>query len=101
MNEWLQQGLSLTNISLYFVAAVVFMLLILGYVTYAIYFERKVIGWMQLRHGPTRNGPLGLLQTVADVLKLLIKEDTIPNKADRSLFILAPAIVFVPSFVVL
>src|SRR5690606_1346614 len=56
---------------------------------------------MQFRHGPTRTGPLGLLQSVADVLKLLIKEDTIPKKAERELFILAPIIVFVPSFVVL
>jgi NADH-quinone oxidoreductase subunit H len=56
---------------------------------------------MQMRHGPTRTGPLGLLQTVADVLKLLLKEDTIPKKADRELFILAPAITFVPAFAVL
>ncbi|NBI30614.1 NADH-quinone oxidoreductase subunit NuoH [Chengkuizengella marina] len=77
------------------------LVVVLGFVTYAIYFERKVIGWIQLRKGPNRVGPLGLFQTVADVLKLLIKEDTIPNKADRFLFILAPVITFVPAFVVL
>jgi NADH-quinone oxidoreductase subunit H len=75
--------------------------IVLGFVTYAIYFERKVIGWMQFRIGPNRVGPLGLLQSVADVTKLLIKEDTIPNKADRALFKLAPVIVYVPAFTVL
>jgi NADH-quinone oxidoreductase subunit H len=55
---------------------------------------------MQSRIGPNRVGPLGLLQSVADVTKLLIKEDTIPRKAERNLFILAPIITFVPSFVV-
>lgn len=83
------------------VLGVMTLLIVLGFVTYAIYFERKVIGWMQGRHGPNRVGPFGLLQTVADVLKLLIKEDTIPKKADRPLFILAPALTFVPAFTVL
>ncbi|GIQ70863.1 NADH-quinone oxidoreductase subunit NuoH [Xylanibacillus composti] len=83
------------------VLGVLTLLIVLGFVTYAIYFERKVIGWMQGRPGPNRVGPFGLLQTVADVLKLLIKEDTIPKKADRPLFILAPALTFVPAFTVL
>jgi NADH-quinone oxidoreductase subunit H len=56
---------------------------------------------MQLRIGPNRVGPLGLLQTVADVTKLLIKEDTIPHKAERELFILAPVITFIPAFMVI
>src|SRR5690606_24604677 len=80
---------------------VLFLLIILGFVTYAIYFERKVIGWMQYRIGPNRTGPLGLLQSVADVFKLLIKEDTIPRKADRALFILAPALCYAPAFTAL
>ncbi|KYP81469.1 NADH-quinone oxidoreductase subunit NuoH [Ferroacidibacillus organovorans] len=75
--------------------------LILGIVTYLIYFERKIIGWMQLRIGPNRVGPFGLMQSIADVLKLLIKEDIVPENADRSLFLLAPIIAFVPSFMVL
>lgn len=75
---------------------------ILGFVSYAILAERKVIGFMQMRIGPNQlGGRLGLLQTVADVLKLLIKEDTIPNKADKPLFILAPVIAFVPAFMVI
>ena len=77
------------------------LVVVIVFVTYAIYFERKVIGWMQFRKGPNRTGPLGLLQTVADVAKLLLKEDTIPAKADRGLFILAPVLAFIPSFLVL
>ncbi|PWW08403.1 NADH:ubiquinone oxidoreductase subunit H [Paenibacillus cellulosilyticus] len=84
-----------------FLWGVVLMLVVLGFVTYAIYFERKVIGWMQYRQGPNRVGPLGLLQSVADILKLLIKEDTIPRKADRLLFVFAPVLAFIPSFAVL
>ena len=75
--------------------------IVIFFVTYAIYFERKVIGWMQFRKGPNRVGPFGLLQTVADVAKLLLKEDTIPAKADRVLFIMAPALAFIPSFAAL
>jgi len=83
------------------IGAVIVLLLILGIVSYLIYFERKVIGWMQNRIGPNRVGPFGLLQSVADILKLLLKEDIIPANADRALFLLAPIIAFVPSFMVL
>ncbi|MCR2807483.1 NADH-quinone oxidoreductase subunit NuoH [Paenibacillus soyae] len=101
MGAWLDEPLSWGNALVLFLWAAVFLLIVLGFVTYAIYYERKVIGWMQLRVGPNRVGPLGLLQTVADIFKLLIKEDTIPRKADRLLFILAPALAFIPSFAVL
>lgn len=101
MSNWLQGPITWSAVLTYSFWAVVLMLVVLLFVTYAIYAERKVIGWMQLRIGPNRVGPLGLLQTVADILKLLMKEDTIPRKAERTLFILAPAIAFVPSFAVL
>ncbi|MDF2670939.1 MAG: subunit of NADH:ubiquinone oxidoreductase [Paenibacillus sp.] len=97
----LEEQLTWVNFGIMLSLGVLMLLLVLGFVTYAIYFERKVIGWMQFRIGPNRTGPLGLLQSVADVLKLLIKEDTIPRQAERELFILAPIITFVPSFVVL
>lgn len=61
---------------------------------FLIWMERKVAGRIQNRPGPTRTGPAGLLQTAADGLKLLVKEDVIPAKADRALFILAPMVIF-------
>ncbi|HZG58826.1 NADH-quinone oxidoreductase subunit NuoH [Paenibacillus sp.] len=101
MQTYFENPLSWTGFFTMLAVGVLMLLIVLGFVTYAIYFERKVIGYMQLRPGPNRVGPFGLLQSVADVAKLLIKEDTIPAKADRALFILAPAIAFVPSFAVI
>lgn len=101
MGQYLAQPLSWGNGLVFILSGVALLGVVLGFVTYAIYFERKVIGWIQFRHGPTRTGPLGLLQTVADVLKLLLKEDIIPKMVDKPLFILAPLIAFVPSFAVL
>lgn len=90
------------QISTYFVMAGVLLNIVLGFVTFAILAERKVIGFMQLRVGPNQvGGRYGLLQTVADVLKLLLKEDIIPSKADKRLFVLAPVIAFVPAFAIL
>ena len=60
--------------------------------------ERKFLGRLQRRLGPTRTGPMGLLQPVADALKLILKEDLIPSSADRPIFWVAPLIVLVPSF---
>ncbi|WP_201002445.1 NADH-quinone oxidoreductase subunit NuoH [Paenibacillus glycanilyticus] len=101
MGAWLHDSMTWGNAVIIFLWGAVFLFVVLGFVTYAIYFERKVIGWMQLRIGPNRVGPLGLLQTVADIFKLLIKEDTIPRKADRLLFVLAPILCYVPAFAVL
>lgn len=66
-----------------------------------IWFERRVIGRFQVRLGPNRAGPFGLLQAIADVLKILTKEDIIPSKADKLLFWLAPVVAFVPVLMVL
>jgi NADH-quinone oxidoreductase subunit H len=73
---------------------------ILFAVLYMIYGLRKVMGFIQARIGPNRVGPQGLLQTVADALKLLQKEDVIPFGADKWLFTVAPIIVFVPAYLV-
>jgi len=101
MRELLQQTPSLETALWFLLAAIALLAVLLAFVTYAIYFERKVIGWMQLRIGPNRVGPLGLLQTVADVAKLLIKEDIRPKNADRALFTLAPILAYAPAFAVL
>ena len=77
---------------------VAFGLLLTG-VIFMIWFERKLISDFQNRVGPNKAGPWGLLQTLADGLKLIMKEDLIPDKADRRVFILAPFLSAVPAFV--
>jgi len=67
-------------------------------VAYYTYFERKVIGFMQIRMGPNRIGPWGLLQPFADVFKLLLKEIVLPQNANRFLFVLAPVLTLAPAF---
>ena len=74
------------------VAVLVPVLLLMAYATY---FERKALGAFQLRLGPNRVGPFGLLQPFADAVKLLMKETIIPSGANRVLFLAAPAITFV------
>lgn len=71
---------------------VVIIAILLLHVAYATYFERKVIGRMQLRMGPMEVGPHGLLQPIADGIKLFFKEDIIPVRADKPVFYLAPLI---------
>lgn len=75
-------------------AVVVPLLLSVAYLTYA---ERKVIAYMQLRIGPNRVGPYGLFQPIADGLKLLSKEITIPKRSNRYLFIMAPMLAMAPA----
>lgn len=75
-------------------------LLLTGF-AYLTYMERKFLGRFQNRYGPNRAGPRGLLQPVADAVKLVFKEELIPAQADRLIFIAAPIITTVPSWVIL
>jgi len=66
-------------------------------VAYLTYWERKIIGWMQVRIGPNRVGPHGLLQSIADGVKNIMKEETYPGQAYLPLFVLAPVMAFIPA----
>ena len=87
----------IVNTVLTILYVVIPLFLIVAYVTYS---ERKIIGFMQSRMGPTRVGPAGLLQPIADVLKLVSKEIIIPTNANKGIFLTAPMLMLVPSLLV-
>jgi len=93
--DWLPYWMQVLSISLIKIVLIVTpLMLAVAYTTYA---ERKIIGYMQLRMGPNRVGPWGLLQPIADALKLLFKEIIVPSNANRYLFVVAPALSITPA----
>jgi len=80
------------------VSLIIFVLVTIMFINWL---ERKTVGRFQDRYGPNRVGPLGILQFVADAIKMFTKEDITPANADRAIFNLAPVIVVVPTFLVL
>ena len=70
---------------------------LMGCVAYLTLWERKMIGWMHIRMGPNRVGPAGLLQPIADALKLLLKEIVVPIRANKALFVIAPIMTIMPA----
>ncbi len=93
--EWLHEYVQYTIYN--GVKALIILLPLFIVVAYYTYAERKVIGYMQIRMGPNRVGPKGLLQPFADMFKLMFKEIIIPTNSNRYLFIIAPVITFAPA----
>jgi len=92
--DW-RGALTSTAWNLAFIVAIVVPLLLC--VAYLTLWERKLIGWIQIRIGPNRVGPAGLLQPVADGVKLLLKEIILPTNANKGLFLLAPVLMLTPA----
>jgi NADH-quinone oxidoreductase subunit H len=97
---WAQLPETLRFLIIAVVKIVVVLLPLIIAVAYFTYWERKIIGWMQVRIGPNRVGWKGVLQPFADVLKMLFKEVVIPRNANRFLFLTAPVLSLVPALVV-
>src|SRR5256885_6590449 len=79
------------------IKTIVILLILVTAVAYVTLMERKVMGWIQMRVGPNRVGPWGLLQPLDDGLKMIFKEDIVPTQASRWLYILAPALSLIPA----
>ena len=94
------QHLDLSGFLIVIVKVVVAFALLLTSVLFMVWFERKAISDLQNRIGPNRAGPFGLFQTAADGLKFFMKEDSLPDRADRRIFILAPYLTAIPAFMV-
>jgi NADH-quinone oxidoreductase subunit H len=82
------------------IKSLVLVLLLLGGFAYLTLYERKALARIQTRIGPNRAGPWGILQPIADAVKLIFKEELVPARADKLLFLLAPVITLVPALVI-
>ncbi len=91
--------MTLTCFIVLIVKIAVLLFVVLNAAALNIWMMRRVLGRMQTRIGPNRVGPFGLLQPIADAVKLLTKEDIIPSGVDRTLFMVAPALLAVPAFI--
>ncbi len=104
---WLRATIEAAGVSALAADAVMMLIKVVAILVYIlinalwlVFMERKVAAYIQSRLGPNRVGPGGLLQTVADIVKLISKELVIPRAADRAVFLLMPVLVFVPSMMI-
>src|SRR5882757_10005275 len=91
---WGPAAYELVTSIVFIIAIVAPLFLSMAYLTL---WERKLIGWIQIRVGPNRVGPMGLLQPIADGIKLLFKEVIFPANASKALFVLAPILTLMPA----
>lgn len=91
--------MSLTSIAMTVLISIVTFIIVVVNLLFVTYVERKILGDAQWRYSVMRVGSHGILQPIADALKFLLKEDVIPRKADRFLFVLSPLLFFAPSIV--
>src|SRR5690606_13005147 len=98
LDPLLTDGVGLAEVIFVIVKTLIAFGLLLVSVIFMIWFERKLLGDMQNRIGPNKAGPWGILQTLADGMKLILKEDLIPDRSDRVVFRLAPFLTVVPAF---
>jgi NADH-quinone oxidoreductase subunit H len=100
LDPLLTGGIGLAEVLIVLLKVVVTFALLLVSVLFMVWFERKVHADMSNRLGPNRAGPFGLFQTLADGIKFFFKEDLLPDRADKRIFILAPFLSLVPAFLV-
>ncbi len=99
MDPLFTSGLSASVVAVVILKTVVTFVFLLIATMLMVWFERKLVGDMQNRLGPNRAGPFGILQTLADGIKLFFKEGLLPDRADQRIFRLAPYLSFVPAFI--
>ncbi len=98
MSDWISIIFTPQNIAS-MVVILIILHLSLGVAAYGILLERKIAAWTQDRIGPNRVGPMGLLQPLADGLKLFLKEDIVPANVDKALFVIAPILTVIPALI--
>ena len=93
---WIGFDPAVTNIIMAAVYTVAVLAICVLVALFYVLYERKLAGFIQYRPGPNKLGPFGIFQTIADAIKLLVKEDIVPRNADKTLHLIAPLVVFVP-----
>ncbi len=83
------------------IKSILLLFVLLTAFAYTTFAERKVVSWLQVRHGPNRAGPFGILQPAADGVKAIFKEELVPDGADKALFVAAPILTVIPALIIM